>query len=65
MKKIVSEKEKRKEGISVPEDYLCLSCGNHFTVAPSEEQTCSRCGSANTLKLNQSGLVGFPGSGGG
>jgi rRNA maturation endonuclease Nob1 len=58
-------KQAGEEVRNVPKDYLCLSCGNHFTVAPSEEKTCSRCGSANTLKLNQSGLVGFPGSGGG
>ena len=49
----------------MPKDYLCLACGNHFVVAPSAEKTCSRCGSANILKLSQSGLFGFSDSGGG
>ncbi|MCL4476347.1 MAG: hypothetical protein M1508_09005 [Nitrospirae bacterium] len=46
-------------------DYICLACGNHFLVAPSAEKKCSRCGSANVLKLSPASIFGFSGSGGG
>ncbi|MCL5023124.1 MAG: zinc ribbon domain-containing protein [Nitrospirae bacterium] len=45
--------------------YLCLACGDRFEVSPPEEESCPRCGSANTLKLTPPNVFGFLGGGGG
>ncbi len=46
-------------------DYICLKCGNHFVLYTSAEKKCSKCGSANVLKLNPSSVFGYSGGGGG
>ncbi len=54
----------RKEKV-MTKDYICLSCGNHFVVDPTSDIECSRCGSANVLKLSPSSIFGLSGGGGG
>ncbi len=48
-------------------EYLCLECGSRFVVVPSAKNTldkkCSRCGSANIMKLNGESIFSFSGGG--
>ncbi len=46
-------------------EYICLKCGNQFAVYASAEKKCSKCGSANVLKLSPTSIFGFSGGGGG
>lgn len=55
---------KRRKKI-MAKDYICLKCGNHFMLHHCAEEKCSKCGSANVLKLNPAGLFGSSGGGSG